>query len=160
MISFSFSLFLSLSFSLSLWEKRICQTSESELIQYSSIRQASLSLRQLSDNRDTPINIRSGSMSLANHKRRQRHGRVRGNAPHSAPGTLQRHSKAERDPSPPPPYNYSVRDSTWSEVPLELELAENGAIGTSDHEASKSQIRVIIGAKLQPEVLLSSSLIS
>lgn len=30
----------------------------------------------------------------------------------------------------------SVRDSTWSEVPLELELAENGAIGTSDHEAS------------------------
>lgn len=75
-------------------------------------------------------------MSLANHKRRQRHGRVRGNAPHSAPGTLQRHSKAERDPSPPPPYNYSVRDSTWSEVPLELELAENGAIGTSDHEAS------------------------
>ncbi|CAI9736091.1 alpha-sarcoglycan-like [Octopus vulgaris] len=71
-------------------EKRICQTPESELTQYTSIRQASLSLRQLSNNRDTPINIRSASLSLAHQKRRQRLNKAHGNTSQSAPTTLQR----------------------------------------------------------------------
>ncbi|GAB1599546.1 uncharacterized protein LOC115219969 isoform X1 [Argonauta hians] len=70
-------------------EKRICRTPEPELTQYTSIRQVSYSLRQLSNNRDTPINIRSASLSLANHKRRQRL-KVHGSTSQSAPTTLQR----------------------------------------------------------------------
>ncbi|XP_045189316.1 uncharacterized protein LOC123546810 [Mercenaria mercenaria] len=77
---------------------------ETQLIGYNSIRRASLSLRQLSHNRDTPLlssranrDARTASLNL-DRDQRYRRG-ARGTA--SAPGTLQRdrerHQRHQRD---------------------------------------------------------------
>ncbi|XP_060595132.1 uncharacterized protein LOC132749420 [Ruditapes philippinarum] len=90
-------------------------TDETQLIGYNSIRRASLSLRQLSHNRDTPLlssranrEARTASLNLDRDQRYRRGGR--GTA--SAPGTLQRdrdrHQRHNRDRQSDIPPQYST----------------------------------------------------
>lgn len=125
-------------------------TDETQLLGYNSIRRASLSLRQLSHNRDTPLlssranrDARTASLNL---DREQRYRRGAGGTA-SAPGTLQRdrerHHRHQRERqsdippqySTPPRYPSSGAVNTGSGVEYaELNLALTSAGGVSQVE--------------------------
>lgn len=99
------------------------QTDETQLLGYNSIRRASLSLRQLSHNRDTPLlssradrEARTASLNLdVDHRYRRA---ARGTA--SAPGTLQRdrdrRHRRERLSEIPPQYSTPPRYGSAGEI--------------------------------------------
>ncbi|XP_064602747.1 epsilon-sarcoglycan-like [Liolophura sinensis] len=94
------------------WEKRVKMTPEPQLVRYNSIRRASISLRQLSENRELALSSasRSTSMNVGPTAGGLSDGEPE-NTPRSAPGTLQR--KREGSPNAPPPYRPPLGYGTY-----------------------------------------------
>ncbi|KAL3863738.1 hypothetical protein ACJMK2_005477 [Sinanodonta woodiana] len=107
-------------------KKKDSSTDETQMSGYNSIRRASLTLRSMSQKRDTPLLMqqpdRSGSLSLDREHRYRRGIRGRDSA-NSAPGTLQRDRRSgrqNRDSGAVPP-EYRIPPG-YPQVPADISV--------------------------------------
>ncbi|XP_046327480.2 uncharacterized protein LOC124111734 [Haliotis rufescens] len=118
--------------------KRKLESDDEQYSRYESVRRASLSLRHMSQKRDTPLMNNEHCMTLDRDHRHRRGFRPR-DACQSAPGTLQRqhrqraHSDSQPPPpaySPPPQYPGNEDDPfNYDDIPMQ-ELPGRGHINT------------------------------